>query len=140
MGLQDIIPVPDVPAFIKGVINLRGKVVPVMDVRRRFRLPEREYNERTVIIVLEDRDSTTGLVVDSVNDVVEILPAQIDPAPRVHGTESSGLVRGMGRRGDAVVILIDVQRLLSAEKIDASLLQAARSAQAAPAAAPAPES
>ena len=75
--LQKSYVVPDVPPYIRGVINLRGKVIPLLDVRCRFGLPDAAYTDRTVVVVIEVGDTTTGLVVDAVSDVTEIPPEQI---------------------------------------------------------------
>ncbi len=121
VGLQRISEVPDVPPFIKGVINLRGQVIPVMDMRLRFGLPWREYDDRTPIIVLELDDALTGLVVDRVTDVVSIQPENVTSSPRWRETEETPIVKGLGRRDDArsseagVSIILDVPCLLSTQ-------------------------
>lgn len=113
VGMQKVMPVPDVPAFIKGVINLRGKVIPVMDVRRRFDMDEKPYTERTVIIVLDVSAVPIGLVVDNVSDVLEIPPSQIDPAPKFgSGRSHDSLIRGLGKSGDRVAVILDIRRLV----------------------------
>lgn len=91
VGLQKIVAVPDVPTFIKGVINLRGQVIPVMDVRIRFNMPTQTYDDRTVIIVLEHKDIKTGLIVDGVSDVLELNDNEISPrhAKKMQATRSS---------------------------------------------------
>lgn len=119
VGMQRVMEVPDVPVFIKGVINLRGKVIPVMDVRLRFGMPEKSYTERTVIIVLDVDSVPIGLAVDAVSDVREIAPGNIDlPPPYGGNREGKGIIRGLGKQNDLVAILIDVQRLVSAQTID----------------------
>jgi purine-binding chemotaxis protein CheW len=126
-GLQRISEVPDVPPFIKGVINLRGKVIPVIDMRLRLGLPWREYDGRTPIIVLELDDdlstasgqALTGLVVDQVTDVLSISPESIVPPPYWRGADEKGgiIIKGLGKRDDGVSIILDVPRLLSAPDI-----------------------
>lgn len=111
VGLQKITEVPDMPDFIRGVINLRGKVIPVMDMRSRFRKEPMGYHERTCIIVVDIQDKTVGLVVDKVNDVVDIPQAQIAPPPS-GGKGKEGYIQGLGKIGDQVKILLDVDRLL----------------------------
>lgn len=81
IGIQKITEVPDMPCFVKGVINLRGKVIPVMDVRARFSLPERDYDERTCIVVVNVEEKSVGLVVDKVNDVASSLMARSNLPP-----------------------------------------------------------
>jgi len=112
IGIQKITEVPDMPNFIKGVINLRGKVIPVMDVRARFRLASREYDERTCIVVVNVDDRATGLVVDRVNEVADIPGEQVEPAPSGGKGASSSFILGLGKIGDSVKILLDVNRLL----------------------------
>jgi purine-binding chemotaxis protein CheW len=112
IGLQTITEIPDMPAFVKGVINLRGKVIPVMDVRARFKLPGRDYDERTCIVVVNVDDRATGLVVDRVNEVADIPAEQIEAAPVGARGASSSFIHGLGKIGDSVKILLDVNRLL----------------------------
>lgn len=114
VGMQRIMGVPDVPAYIKGVINLRGKVIPLMDVRLRFGMEERAYDERTVVIVLDLDDAPIGLVVDRVREVLEISPDHIDrPAQFGRGGSGRSAVRGLGRLGDRVAVLLDTGALVS---------------------------
>lgn len=113
VGMQRVMQVPDVPKFIKGVINLRGKVIPVMDVRCRFEMPEKPYTERTVIIVLDVDSVPIGLVVDNVSDVLEIPPSHIDPAPKFNSSRThESLIRGLGKSGDRVAVLLDIRKLV----------------------------
>lgn len=113
VGLQKIVEVPDVPSFIKGVINLRGQVIPVMDVRIRFNMPTQEYDDRTVIIVLEHKDIKTGLIVDGVSDVQELSDSEISPPPRKDDTNSA-IITGVGQKEEKISFLLDVERLLYA--------------------------
>ena len=120
VGMQRISAMPDVPDFIRGAMNLRGKVIPVMDVRLRFGLPWQDYDDRTTIIVLNLNGSPTGLVVDKVTDVLTIAPESIEPPTHWHGggkvegdKEQHGVVKGLGRHQDGVSIVLDVPRLLS---------------------------
>lgn len=116
IGIQKITVVPDMPAEVKGVINLRGRVIPVMDVRLRFGLPRCDYDERTCVIVVEVNDNTTGLVVDRVNEVVEIAAEQIEPPPC--GKKEQSYIQGMGKVEAEVKILLDIESLIDvAEKI-----------------------
>ncbi|MBM3203496.1 chemotaxis protein CheW [Candidatus Woesearchaeota archaeon] len=119
IGMQRVMEVPDVPAFIKGVINLRGKVIPVMDIRSRFGITEIDYTERTVIVVLDVDNIPLGLIVDSVREVLEIAPDRIDQPPRFgHNREGNGIIRGLGKQGDHVAILLDAGHLMSDQLID----------------------
>jgi purine-binding chemotaxis protein CheW len=117
IGIQKITDVPNMPAFVKGVINLRGKVVPVMDVRRRFEIEDRDYDERTCIIVAEIKDTAVGLVVDEVSEVLDIPADRIEAPPRVGGQNEAGYIKGMGKVDDGVKILLDIDRLLYDEEL-----------------------
>ncbi|MCC3247425.1 chemotaxis protein CheW [Methylocystis sp. WRRC1] len=122
VGMQRVMQVPDVPRFIKGVINLRGKVIPVMDVRCRFNMEEKPYTERTVIIVLDVDNVPIGLVVDNVSEVLEIPPAAIDQAPQFGANRSgNGVIRGLGKSGDRVAVILDIKRLVADGAMDARL-------------------
>jgi len=112
IGIQKITEVPDMPAYVKGVINLRGSVIPVMDVRLRFKLEERAYDERTCIIVVEVNGTSVGLVVDQVNEVADIPESQIEPAPQTRKSASSRFIQGMGKINEEVKILLKVEQLL----------------------------
>jgi purine-binding chemotaxis protein CheW len=128
VGMQRIMEVPDVPSFIKGVINLRGKVIPVMDVRVRFGMSVKEYTERTVIIVLEIDSVLIGLVVDHVSEVLEIPESHIDHPAQFGGSDSNSVIRGFGKQGDKVAIMLDIQRMVSDQAIDfRKALESARS-------------
>ncbi len=113
--LQKTFAMPDVPAYIRGVINLRGKVIPLLDVRNRFGLPEAAYTDRTVIVVLEVDETASGLLVDGVSEVAEIAPDQIEPVTcsKVRGRKS--MVKGMGKRASGVSFILDVNSLLDVE-------------------------
>lgn len=118
IGIQNVTDLPDMPDFVKGVINLRGKVIPVIDVRLRFGLEERSYDERTCIIVVNIREASVGLIVDSVSEVVDIPPGKIEPPPQVRKGKSSRFVAGLGHIDDEVKILLDIQNLLFEEEIE----------------------
>ena len=118
IGIQKITDVPDMPDFVKGVINLRGKVIPVMDVRRRFKIEERAYDERTCIIVVDINDTAVGLVVDKVNEVADIPEEQIEPPPQTGKSTSSRFIYGMGKIDDEVKILLKVDKLLFDEELE----------------------
>jgi purine-binding chemotaxis protein CheW len=113
VGMQRIMSVPDVPHYIKGVINLRGKVIPLMDVRLRFGMPERAYDERTVVIVMDVADAPIGLIVDGVSEVLEIPPAQVDRHTQFGRSASRPVISGIGRIGDRVAVLLDTSVLVS---------------------------
>jgi len=111
--LQKISEVPDMPTYVKGVMNLRGKVIPVVDIRLRFRFDSRQYDDRTCIIVVEMNNSAIGFIVDAVEDVLEIPESQVEPAPQfrtVSGKEK--YISGMGKVGESVKILLDVEKII----------------------------
>jgi purine-binding chemotaxis protein CheW len=112
VGIQRISEIPDVPAYIKGAMNLRGKVIPVMDQRLRFKLPARDYDERTTIIVLDLEGVPTGLVVDQVTDVLTIPKENIDPPPFWLNGGEQGVVRGLGKLNNTISLILDVPRLV----------------------------
>ncbi len=112
IGIQTITEVPDMPEYVKGVINLRGKVIPVMDVRLRFGAPPREYDDRTCIVVININNLTLGLVVETVSEVLDIAPDQIEPAPNIHKKGGNRYVRAMGKSGERVKMLLDAEQLL----------------------------
>ena len=118
--LQRIIDVPDTPDFIKGVINLRGKIIPVMDVRLRFHIDARDYDDRTCIVVVNVRGTTLGFIVDTVEEVVEITQNNIEPPPRFRKKDGqiNNYIRGMGKADDQVKILLDVEKILFEEELE----------------------
>lgn len=118
IGIQKITEVPDMPDFVKGVINLRGKVIPVMDVRLRFHLPERDYDERTCIVVVDINETAVGLVVDQVNEVADIPEKDVEPPPRSSDGASSRFLKGMGKVEKEVRILLNVDKLLFDDEME----------------------
>lgn len=112
VGIQSITVVPDMPAFVKGVINLRGKVIPVLDVRLRFGMEEREYDDRTCIMVSRVDDVEIGLIVDSVDEVKDIEEALISNAPEVSTVGSSRFISGIAHVGESIVVILEVTKLL----------------------------
>lgn len=120
IGMMPIRPIPKTPEFVKGVINLRGKVIPVIDLRRRFLLAHKAYDDRTCIIVVEVQDSSSktslGVVVDSVNEVANIKQDQVEATPSFGVSLDTQFIMGMAKVGDAVRILLDIDRVLSNEE------------------------
>jgi len=112
IGIQNITEVPDMPHYIKGVINLRGKVIPVMDVRLRFGVKEREYDDRTCIIVINIDEQSVGMIVDRVSEVLDIPKNDVEPPPKVKRGESSRFIKGMGKVDERVKILLNEYQLL----------------------------
>ncbi len=114
IGVQKITQVPGMPSHIKGVINLRGQVIPVMDMRLRFQLPPQEYDPRTCIIVTEVAHQTMGMVVDRVNEVVDIPENQVEPPKAQTEGASGSYVKGLGKIGENIRILLDTEKILAA--------------------------
>ena len=123
IGLQSITPVPNVPHFIKGVINLRGKVIPVMDVRARFKLEEQDYHDRTCIIVIEVESAAVGLVVDAVSEVLDLPQENLEPTPSLGQSAESRCIQALGKVGDEVKLILNAKQLLDSG--EAALLNGA---------------
>lgn len=119
VGIQTITEVPDMPNFVKGVVNLRGQVIPVLDVRLRFNMEARDYDERTCIIVVNINNIQLGLVVDTVSEVMTIEDENISPPPKIASANSAKYIKGMGKVGEDVKILLDGQKLLFDEELSA---------------------
>jgi len=109
--------VPHMPVYTKGVINLRGKIIPVIDLRSRFLLTESESNDRTCFVVVNIQGVITGLVVDTVTGVVTIPKADIDPAPKLDASIQNRFIAGMGKTTEVVYILLDIHELLEQEEV-----------------------
>lgn len=116
IGIQAVTNVPDMPDHVIGVLNLRGKVIPIIDVRLRFNLPQREYDERTSIIVVNVAGNSVGLVVDKVNEVVDIPTENIEPPPAT-GRGRSQYIQGLGKIDRQVKILLDIEALIADENL-----------------------
>src|SRR6056297_2981118 len=111
--LQKITEVPDMPNYVKGVINLRGQVIPIIDLRLRFNMEQREYDDRTVITVVKIDDLSIGFIIDTATEVQEIPAADIDAAPNFKsGEDQNKFVSGLGKIGEEVKIILDVSRLV----------------------------
>jgi purine-binding chemotaxis protein CheW len=106
--------VPNTPAYMKGIINLRGGVVPVIDVRLKFNMEEREYDNQTCIIVLEVQDAVVGLIVDRVSEVVDIEPEQL-VAPPDMGNTINDYLDSVSEIGDKIILNIDCEKFLEQE-------------------------
>jgi purine-binding chemotaxis protein CheW len=114
--LQQITVIPDMPDFVKGVINLRGKVIPAVDLRLRFGLEERGYDDRTCIVIVSINESTIGLIVDIVSEVHEIGKNDIEPPPSFkNASGKEQYISGLAKKGEEVKIILDVQKIISNE-------------------------
>jgi purine-binding chemotaxis protein CheW len=112
VGIQKIIVLPDMPPYVKGIINLRGHVIPVLDVRIRFGMEENNYNDRTCIIVVDVKDSTVGLITDSVNEVASIPSNRIEPPPQISQDEKNYFIQSVAKFENEIKIILDVNKLL----------------------------
>lgn len=116
IGLMDITPVPQTPPFIRGVINLRGKIIPVLDMRRRFGMEEGQYTDRSCIIVAELQNGKGGwmfgMLVDGVREVANIPSDHIDPPPQFGQAVDTRYILGMAKMKERVAILLDVEKIL----------------------------
>ncbi|MBN2079472.1 MAG: purine-binding chemotaxis protein CheW [Spirochaetes bacterium] len=119
IGMTEIVHVPNSPDFMKGVINLRGSVVPVIDMRSRFRMDEREYDMFTVIIIVEVKDMLVGMIVDSVSDVVDMPAEDIQKTPNFTVKIDTDYIEGIGQIADKLVIILDIEKILSSEELGA---------------------
>jgi purine-binding chemotaxis protein CheW len=117
IGVLDITPVPQTPTFVKGVINLRGKVIPVVDLRLKFGMTPAEYTKETCIIVVDVKEMLMGTVVDTVSEVIDIADSNIEPAPSFGARVDTGFILGMGKIKGKVKILLDIDRVLSTEEL-----------------------
>ncbi|MDE6608286.1 MAG: chemotaxis protein CheW [Lachnospiraceae bacterium] len=119
IGFQEITVIPETEDYIKGLINLRGKIIPVIDVRLRFKQPAFEYNDRTCIIVINVRSTVVGLIVEKIAEVVEIQEENILPPPTIGRADKAHnkYVYGIGKVGDAVKLLLDPDKLLNDEDL-----------------------
>ncbi|WP_166240964.1 chemotaxis protein CheW [Paenibacillus turpanensis] len=117
VGLHKITEVPEMPEYIKGIINLRGRIIPIMDVRLRFKKSYRDYNDRTCIIVIEIEDLCVGLIVDSVSEVLWIADEDIVPPPDLK-TGGTKYVMGVGKANGGAKLLLDCNKLLNEHELE----------------------
>ena len=121
IGMMDITPVPRTPDFVLGVINLRGKVIPVVDLRLKFGLPYKDPDERTCVIVVEVAGQgmtvQMGIVVDRVNEVVDVKGEDVEPTPSFGVTLDTSFIHGMAKVGEKVKILLDIDKVLSSSEV-----------------------
>ena len=116
LRITEIAPVPGSPSYVLGIINLRGNVVTVIDTRTRFGLPTKEVDDASRIIVIESEKQVVGILVDAVAEVVELREKEIDAAPNVGTEESSRYIQGVATQEDSLLILVDLNKLLTDEE------------------------
>ncbi len=117
VGIQPITVVPELPEFIKGIINLRGKIIPVMDARLKFKKEPKEYNDRTCIIVIDVLELSIGIIVDAVSEVLNISDDNIVPPPNINSTGRK-YIKSVGKSNDQVTLILDCEKLLNENEID----------------------
>lgn len=118
--MSTITRVPRAPGFVEGVINLRGKIVPVIDLRRRFSMASIDATKTTRIVIIQVEGKTVGLIVDAVSEVLRLDAHAISPTPEMVASEvDSAFFKGVGQIGDRLIILLDLQRLLSVDELAA---------------------
>ena len=115
-GYVPATPIPHTPAYIKGVMDLRGVIIPVLDLRRKFGLPTQEYDQFTVIIVVKVRSKVLGLVVDAVSDVLSIKNGEVQAAPEFGAQVDTRFIQGLAKAGEKLVVLLDLDKVLSEEE------------------------
>lgn len=118
VGIQEITEVPELPYYVKGIINLRGKIIPVIDARLRFGKEEKEYTDRNCTIVIEVKNITIGLIVDAVAEVLYIGEENIAQLPRLNGSSHQKYIKGIGKIGNNVKLLLDCERLFSDDEME----------------------
>jgi len=116
-GYDSVTRIANAPDFIKGVINLRGTIVPIVDMRIKFNVGEATYNQFTVVIVLNVGSRVVGMVVDSVSDVVALTPEQIRPAPEFHASMNTEYLTGLGALDGRMLILVEIEKLMTSEQM-----------------------
>jgi purine-binding chemotaxis protein CheW len=128
-GWAPVTRIPQSPAAVLGVLNLRGAIVPIVDLRVRFAMPSAEFNAVTVVIVLSlrtaDGERECGIVVDSVRDVVDIAAGSVRPAPTMQGSQANEVIEGITTLGEQMLVLLDADRLVSGELSPLALTAAA---------------
>jgi purine-binding chemotaxis protein CheW len=112
-GFSQVTPLPNAPAYVKGVLNLRGTIVPIVDLRKKFHLPDVELTQFTVIVVVQVLGKTLGFVVDAVSDVLTVTGDAIQPTPDLHGQVDTSFLNGLAQTGDKLVILLDIDKVLT---------------------------
>lgn len=113
--MLEVTKVPNAPEYVDGVINLRGKVIPIIDLRRRFGMPRKEHDKHTRIVVVELRGKVVGFVVDAVREVLRIPRDVTEPPPAIAGSDTDEYITGVGKLEDRLLILLDLEKALNVE-------------------------
>lgn len=118
IGIQAITKIPELPEYVKGIINLRGKIIPVMDVRLRFKKEPLEYNDRTCVIVIDVKDISIGLIVDAVSEVLTIPDENIVEPPKMNKGFYNRYIKNVGKVDNEVKLLLDCEKLLTDDEFE----------------------
>lgn len=118
VSYRKITPLPNMRGFIKGIINLRGVVLPVFDLREKFNLPETTYTYFHTIIVIEILGRVMGIIVDEISDVVKILPEEVQSTSNLPPDMKTEYIKGIGEKENRLIVLLDIDRLLSPEELE----------------------
>lgn len=118
IGMQPIIEIPDMPEYVKGIINLRGKIIPVMDMRLRLKKEPKEYNDRTCVIIIDIKNICVGLIVDSVTEVLRVPEENIVQLPQMNNNFDNRFLKKVGKVGNDVKLLLDCEKLLTDDDME----------------------
>jgi purine-binding chemotaxis protein CheW len=118
VGMQAITEIPELPVYIKGIINLRGTIIPVMDVRLRFRKEPKEYDDRTCVIVVDIGELSVGLIVDAVSEVITIPEQDIVDPPKLRQGFNNRYIKNIGKVGSDVKLLLDCEKMLTSDELE----------------------
>ena len=118
IGLMDITIVPQTPDYMKGVINLRGKVIPVIDLRLKFSMQEEIHTQETCVIVVEVNNTSIGIIVDSVSEVLDIKSGDIEETPSFGQGIDTNFIMGLGKVKEQIIILLDIESVLSSDELE----------------------
>ena len=117
-GYDKVTPIPSAPEYLKGVVNLRGVIVPVIDMRVKFKLAEVRYDTFTVVVILRIAGRVIGLVVDGVSDVVRLTESEVKAAPQLGSVVDGSFIAGLATQGERMVLLLDIEKLLSSGELN----------------------
>jgi purine-binding chemotaxis protein CheW len=117
-GYEKVTPIPSAPAYLKGVVNLRGAIVPVIDLRVKFGMAEPRYDSFTVVVILRLAGRVIGIVVDAVSDVVQLAPNDVKPAPQLGALVDSSFLAGLATQNERMILLLDIEKFLSSGELN----------------------
>jgi purine-binding chemotaxis protein CheW len=117
-GFEKVTPIPSAPAYLKGVMNLRGTIAPVIDLRMKFGMADPRYDSFTVVIILRIGSRVIGIVVDAVSDVVRLAASDVKAAPQLGALVDSSFLAGLGIQGERMILLLDIEKFLSSGEMN----------------------